>query len=195
MNSRFASFLFGKGKPMNREEAKIRKLLIKLDTDRLPIKGGLLLVHLDPFGNIYPQGVRFNPNTITEAGDKCCADANSDRSENLFGYMEVGTTSGGKTTATNDLEGPTTPRARVAVDSRTQGTGGADNDVVWIATFPAGTPPNDPDALVEAGLFNATGTDPAVTYGDMYAYQEYSVINKGAADSLTATWTIQYGAS
>lgn len=180
---------------MNREEQKIRQLLLELDTDRLPIKGGLLLVHLDPFGRIYKDGVRFSHNTITVAGDKCCADANSDRGENLFGYMEVGTTSGGKTTASNDLEGPTTPRARVAVDSRTQGAGAADNDVVWVATFPAGTPPNDPDALVEAGLFNAAGTDPLVTYGDMYAYQEFSVINKGAADSLTATWTIQYGVS
>ena len=193
--SKFSNFIFGAERPMSREESRIRKLLIKLDTDRQPIKGGLLLVHLDPFGKIYPNGVRFSHNTITQAGDKCCADANSDRSENLFGYMEVGTTSGGKTTGTNDLEGPTDPRARVAVDSRTQGADAADNDVVWVATFPAGTPPNDPDALVEAGLFNATGTDPLVAYGDMYCYQEFSVINKGAADSLTATWTIQYGAS
>lgn len=192
MNNRFASFLFGAKPGMNREEKKIRNLLLKMDTDRMPLEGGLLLVHLDPFGKIYPNGVRFSHNTITEAGDKCCADANSDRGENLFGYMEVGTTSGGKTTATNDLEGPMDPRARVAVDSRTQGAAGADNDVVWVATFPAAT---GTGALVEAGLFNATGTDPLVVYGDMYAYQEFSVINKGAADSLTATWTIQYGAS
>ena len=181
--SRFSNFIFGRERPMNTEERKIRELLIRLDTDRQPIKGGLLLVHLDPFGNIYPNGVRFSHNTITQAGDKCCADANADRGEAQFGHMAVGTTSGGKTTASNALEAEA---ARVAVDSRTQGAAGADNDVVWIATFGAGT---GTGALVEAGLFNDASA------GDMYAYQEFSVINKGAADSLTATWTIQYGAS
>lgn len=168
---------------MNREELTIRRLLLKSDTDRLAIKGGLLLVHKDPLGKIYPDGVRFSHNTITVAGDKCCADANSDRGEALFGHMAVGTTSGGKTTASNALEAEL---ARVAVDSRTQGAGGADNDVVWIATYAAGT---GTGALVEAGLFNDASA------GDMYCYQEFSAINKGAADSLTATWTITYGAS
>lgn len=123
-------------------------------------------------------------NTITVAGDKITADAMSDRSEILPSHIGVGTTSGGKTTASNALEAQVNPR--VALDSTTQGAGADDNDVVWVVTFGAGV---GTGALIEAGLFNH------LSAGDMYAYQEFAAINKGAADSLVITWTCTYGAS
>ncbi len=123
-------------------------------------------------------------NTITVAGDKITADAMSDRGESLPSHMGVGTTSGGKTTASNALEAQVDPR--VALDSTTQGGGGDDNDVIWVCTFGAAV---GTGALIEAGIFNH------LSAGDMYAYQEFAVINKGAADSLVITWTCTYGAS
>lgn len=123
-------------------------------------------------------------NTITVAGDKITADAMSDRGETLPSHMGVGTTSGGKNTASNALEAQVNPR--VALDSTTQGAGADDNDVIWVCTFAAGV---GTGALVEAGLHNH------LSAGDMYAYQEFAAINKGAADGLVITWTCTYGAS
>ena len=39
-------------------------------------------------------------------------------------------------------------------------------------------------AITEAGIFNAS------TGGDMFARTKFAVVNKGAADSMTITWTI-----
>lgn len=146
-----------------------------------PIKGKAVWKLVGPDGKI--KQVRVVPNTITESGDKITADSMSDRGEAQLSHMAIGTTSGGKTTASNALEAEV---ARVANDSRTQGAAGADNDVVIVATFPAAT---GTGAIVEAGLFNDAAA------GDLYAYQEFAVINKGAADALIGTWTITYGAS
>lgn len=130
------------------------------------------------------KGVWEYDNTITVAGDLITADAMSDRGETLPSHMGVGTTSGGKNTASNALEAQVNPR--VVLDSTTQGAGADDNDVIWVCTFGAAV---GTGALVEAGIFNH------LSAGDMYAYQEFAVINKGAADSLVITWTCTYGAS
>lgn len=147
------------------------------------LKGMLRLTLFDEFGHI--KDYREVPNTITVAGDKITADAMSDRGETLPSHIGVGTTSGGKTTASNALEAQVGAN-RTALDSTTQGAGADDNDVIWVCTFGAGV---GTGALVEAGIFNH------ITAGDMYAYQEFAVINKAAGDSLVVTWTCTYGAS
>jgi hypothetical protein len=53
--------------------------------------------------------------------------------------------------------------------------------VTYIASFGAGT---GTGAVTEAGIFNASSG------GTMLCRTEFSVVNKGADDSLSITWTI-----
>ena len=69
--------------------------------------------------------------------------------------------------------------ARVALTSTTV----TDNDVVYVATFPANTP-SSAAAITEAAIFNAS------TNGTMLCRTVFSVINKSSSDSLTVTWTV-----
>jgi len=159
------------------------KLSVKMGRDfrdRHSLRGKFHFKLIDEFGNIKQE---FEvPNTVTELGDAHVADAMSDRGVGLATHMAVGTGAAGGASAT----ALTAELARVALDSTTQGAAGADNDVVWVATFPAGT---GTGALTEAGIFNA------VANGVMDVISGFAVINKGAADSLEITWTLTCGAS
>ena len=71
---------------------------------------------------------------------------------------------------------------RVALDSTTiVTTNVADDTLQYVATFAAGA---STGALVEAGIFNN------VTTGQMLRRTVFSVINKGASDSLVITWKV-----
>jgi len=148
---------------------------------KFPLEGWVHALLFDKYGNLKDE--RHQKNAVTVLGDALVADAMSDRGVALPTHMAVGTATGGKSTASTTLE---TELARVALDSTTQGTGASDNDVVWVATFPAGT---GTGALVEAGVFNDASA------GTMMTYTDFSVINKGASDSLVITWTLTCGAS
>lgn len=66
---------------------------------------------------------------------------------------------------------------RVSLASGTAST----NTVTYAATFPAGT---GTGAVTEAGIFN----DPSA--GTMFCRSVFSVVNKGASDSMSITWTV-----
>ena len=70
-----------------------------------------------------------------------------------------------------------TQLGRVALDSTT--VSGA--VVTYVATFPAGT---GTGAVTEAGILNASSA------GDLLCRTVFSVVNKGASDSMTITWTV-----
>jgi hypothetical protein len=53
-----------------------------------------------------------------------------------------------------------------------------------VTTYAAGT---GTGAITEAGIFNASSS------GTLLSHVVFSAINKGAADSLTITWTITVG--
>jgi len=53
--------------------------------------------------------------------------------------------------------------------------------IAYGCTFPAGT---GTGAITEAGIFDAA------TGGDMLARTVFAVVNKGASDSMTITWTV-----
>jgi len=53
--------------------------------------------------------------------------------------------------------------------------------VTYVATFPAGT---GTGAVTEAGILNAPSS------GDLLCRTVFSVVNKGASDSMTITWTV-----
>ena len=64
----------------------------------------------------------------------------------------------------------------------TGGTGTVSGAVVtYVATFPAGT---GTGAVTEAGILNASSS------GDLLCRTVFSVVNKGASDSMTITWTV-----
>ena len=56
-----------------------------------------------------------------------------------------------------------------------------DNTFKYECTWAAG---DGTGAITEAGIFNAA------TGGDMFARTKFAVVNKGADDSMTITWTI-----
>jgi hypothetical protein len=91
-------------------------------------------------------------------------------------HMAVGTTS------TAPAAGDTTLGGETARQALTTAGGSVSNNVVtYAATFAAGT---GTGSLVEAGLFNAASV------GTMLCRTTFSVINKGASDSMTITWTV-----
>ena len=53
--------------------------------------------------------------------------------------------------------------------------------VTYVATFAAGT---GTGAVTEAGILNASSS------GDLLCRTVFSVVNKGASDSMTITWTV-----
>jgi hypothetical protein len=76
----------------------------------------------------------------------------------------------GQTTLISEL-------GRVALASGTA----TDNVVTYTATFPAGTATG---AVVEAGVFNDG------TAGTMLCRTVFAVVNKGADDAMSVTWTV-----
>lgn len=114
------------------------------------------------------------PNLVVTAGKGFIASRMTAASADVMSHMAVGTSS------TSPAAGDTTlgaESARVALTSGT--TSGA--VATYVASFPAGT---GTAALQEAGLFNASSS------GTMLCRTTFSVINKGASDSMTITWTV-----
>lgn len=95
---------------------------------------------------------------------------------NQMSHMEVGTDNTAANASDTAL-GAAVAGSRTGLTSTTV----TDNAVAYVCTFAAGT---GTGALTEAGLFNAASG------GTMLARTVFSVINKGASDSMTVTWTI-----
>ena len=143
--------------------------------DSLKVTGRLQIVVSDKDGNVKES--RNIPNLVVGTGDNFIASRMVGASATVMSHMAVGTNS---TSASNSDTALGTESARVALTSSTAST----NTVTYVATFPAGT---GTAALVEAGLFNASSA------GTMLARTTFSVINKGASDTLTVTWVITVG--
>jgi hypothetical protein len=104
-------------------------------------------------------------------------------SKNVMSHMAVG--SGATAVTATDTTLGSQLGSRVALDSST--ISGTNNEkVVYVTTFGAGA---GTGAITEAGIFNAS------TSGDMLCRTVFSVVNKGAADTMVITWTITLSAS
>jgi len=125
---------------------------------------------------------RIIHNTVTELMDAHVADCLSDQGDGTIDYMGLGESSG-QTSASTGLADD---HDRNALTSTTQGSGGADNDVVYVGTWAAG---DATGAITEAGVLRDDDNTKLMLYAD------FAVINKGAADSLVITWTATFGAS
>jgi len=97
-----------------------------------------------------------------------------DATATAMSHMAIGS---GSTAAAAGDSSLGTELGRVALDSTT--VSGA--VVTYVATFPAGT---GTGAVTEAGILNASSA------GDLLCRTVFSVVNKGASDSMTITWTV-----
>ena len=156
--------------------------LIKGKRDGIPIFANCHIVLRGADGVIKAR--RDIHNSVNPNGDKHVADRLSDAADAVMSHMAIGTGADAGAAATT----LTTENARVALDSKTQGAGGDDNDVVYIATFPAGT---GTGTITEAGIFNHATLDT----GDLLCYSHFAGIAKAAGDALEITWTLTCGST
>lgn len=142
--------------------------------DSIKMTGELRITVTNPEGNIKQEVVV--PNLVVTAGKGYIASRMKDTSATAMSHMEIGTgttaAAVGDTTLASAVSG-----SRVSLTSTTVTA----NAVAYVATFPAGT---GTGAITEAGIFNASSG------GTMLCRTVFSVINKGAADTLGITWTV-----
>jgi deoxycytidylate deaminase len=102
-------------------------------------------------------------------------------SSGVMSHMEVGTDNTSASAAQTALIAAVAA-SRTSLTSSTQTTASSNDDSVqYVCTFPAGT---GTGALVEAGIFNASSS------GTMLCRTVFAVVNKGASDAMTITWTV-----
>ena len=124
---------------------------------------------------------KHDPNLVVTAGLGFVTSRMSGVASAVMSHMAVGTSN---TAAAMGQTALVAEVARVALDSTTQVTTTVTNDSIqYVATFPAGT---GTGALQEAGLLNNSSG------GTMLCRTVYSVINKGALDSLVVTWKVVF---
>ena len=135
--------------------------------DGLTLKGKLAIA-------INGETVKEVDNLVVTDGKEYVASRMKDATTTAMSRMAIGT---GSTAAAASDSALGSEAARVALTSTT--VSGA--DVTYVATFGAGT---GTGAITEAGIFNAASS------GTMLCRTVFSVVNKGASDSMTITWTV-----
>ena len=135
--------------------------------DGLKLKGKLTIALND-------EVVQEVPNLVVTTGKDYVASRIKDATATSMSHMAIGT---GSTAAAASDTALGSQSARTTLTSTTV----TDNDVVYVDTFPAGT---GTGAITEAGIFNASSG------GTMLCRTVFSVVNKGASDAMTITWTV-----
>ena len=144
-----------------------------IKTDELKVTGSVNVVIHDDSGK---QKENFTiPNLVVTTGLAYIASRMKDATATAMTHMAVGTGSTAAAAGNTALE--TQLGSRVALTSTTV----TSNSIAYVASFGAGVATG---ALTEAGIFNAS------TSGTMLCRTLFAVINKGAADTMTITWTI-----
>lgn len=136
-------------------------------------KGVLNIVLRDETGAI-KEDVTVE-NLVVDTGLDYIASRMKDTTFGAMSHMAVG--AGTTNPAAGDTQLESQLGSRVSLTSTTV----TDNAVEYVATFGAGV---GTGAVTEAGIFNAS------TSGTMLCRTEFAVINKGASDSMTITWTV-----
>jgi hypothetical protein len=113
-------------------------------------------------------------NSVTTAGKQGAADQMlASPSLNKPTHMAIGTGTGGTTTLNTELD-------RNALTSKTRG---ANAIITMVGDWAAG---DGTGAITEAGVFDASSS------GNMWMYSSFSVVNKGASDTLSISWTLTF---
>ena len=138
----------------------------------LSAKGDVQLDLFDADGNL--KETQEIKNVVVTVGLGYIASRMKDASATAMSHMAIGSNNTAAAAGNTALG---TELGRVALTSTTVST----NTVQYIGDFPAGT---GTGAVVEAGVLNASSS------GTMLCRTVFSVVNKGASDTLKVTWTI-----
>ena len=122
---------------------------------------------------INDEVVQEVPNLVVTAGKNYVADRIKNNST-VMSHMAIGTGTAAAAAGNTALGSES---ARTALTSSTV----TNNEIVYVDTFAAGT---GTGAITEAGIFNASSG------GTMLCRTVFSVVNKGASDAMTITWTV-----
>tara|TARA_B110000858_G_scaffold77461_1_gene89742 strand:- start:363 stop:788 length:426 start_codon:yes stop_codon:yes gene_type:complete len=135
--------------------------------DDLKLKGRLAIA-------INGETVSEVDNIVVTTGKGYVASRMKDATATAMSHMGIGT---GSTAAAAGDTALGSQSVRSALTTTTVNT----NEVTYVATFSAGS---GTGAITEAGIFNASSS------GTMLCRTVFSVVNKGASDSMTITWTV-----
>ena len=113
-------------------------------------------------------------NLVVDTGLDYIASRMKDATATAMSHMAIGT---GSTAAAAGNTALGSEAARQALTSTTV----TSNAVAYVASFAAGT---GTGAITEAGILNAASS------GTLLCRTVFSVVNKGASDSMTITWTV-----
>ena len=113
-------------------------------------------------------------NLVVTDGKEFVASRMKDATATAMSHMAIGTDS---TAASASDAALGAEAGRVSLTSTTV----TSNEVEYVATFGAGT---GTGAITEAGILNAASS------GTLLCRTVFSVVNKGASDSMTITWTV-----
>lgn len=140
--------------------------------DLIKVRGELKLTLSSPQGNVKQEIIV--PNLVVTAGKNLIASRLKDTTDAAMTHMAIGT---GSTAAAAGNTALGSEAGRVALTSTTV----TNNAVAYVGSFGAGT---GTGAITEAGLLNASSG------GTLLCRTVFSVINKGANDTLGITWTV-----
>lgn len=140
--------------------------------DQLKASGALRVVLTGPNGEIKEEH-EFK-NLVVTVGKNFVASRMVGTAANVMSHMAIGSDSTAPAAGNTALGGEL---GRVALVS----SSATANVVTYAATFPAGT---GTGAVVEAGIFNAGAA------GTMLCRTTFAVVNKGADDAMSVTWTV-----
>jgi hypothetical protein len=140
--------------------------------DNFKAKGRLNIVVKDAEGNV--KDSREVDNLVVNTGLAYIASRMKDTTDTAMTHMAVGT---GSTAAAAGDTALGSESHREALDSTTVTA----NAIAYVSSFEAG---EGTGALTEAGIFNAASA------GTMLCRTVFDVVNKGANDTMSITWTI-----
>jgi hypothetical protein len=143
-----------------------------ITNETLSAKGSLKIEVFNPDGSLKEE-VNVD-NLVVTVGKNFIASRIVGVASSVMSHMAVGTG------AVAPVVGNTTLGAESARVALTSGTSSG-AIATFVATFPAGTATA---ALTEAGIFNAASA------GTMLCRTVFAVVNKGASDAMTITWTV-----
>ena len=135
--------------------------------DDLKLKGKLAIA-------INGEVVQEVDNLVVTAGKGYVASRMKDATATAMSHMAIGS---GSTAAAASDTALGNELGRVSLTSTTVSAA----VVTYVATFAAGT---GTGAITEAGILNAASS------GTLLCRTVFSVVNKGASDSMTITWTV-----
>lgn len=149
-----------------------------MNIENLKVKGRLNIVLKDKQGQV--KDTREVDNLVVTTGLNFIASRMEGVTDSVMSHMGIG--SGTTAAAAGDTDLESILGSREALDSTTN----TNNTVVYVSSFEAGDGTGE---VTEAGIFNAS------TAGTMLCRTVFSVVNKGADDTMTITWTITLSAS